>query len=145
MYYGYGPPFGRMITLFILEHIEGDPTHFQFMEEGMPTLFDWSGRNYHKAADDIRKAGQLASVEQITNNDSYDSLSTGLRPIEAASLIGFIMYNYGSALTMQLYHSQESFPEACQAILGIDMADLDQGWREFLPKHAAEVESEEGE
>jgi hypothetical protein len=139
-YYGYGPPFGRMFTLFIIEHLPGDTTHFHFFNEGMPVLFDWSGRNYHQAAYKFLEDGSIDQVGAITDNDSYDSLNALKRQVEAASLIGFMMYTYGNKPVMEIYHSQDSFPNALKDALGIDVATLQKGWKAFLPEHTTEKE-----
>lgn len=141
-YYGYGPSYGRMFTLFIVEHLPGDATQFHFFKEGVPTLYDWSGRNYHQAAYRFLEDGTLDDIMAITDNESYDSLSDLKRQVEAASLIGFMMYTYGSKPVMEVYHSQESFPKALKNALGVDVAALQKGWRAFLPEHTTEKEQE---
>ncbi len=141
-YYGYGPPYGRMFTIFIMEHLPGDITHFNFFKEGLPALYDWSGRNYHQAAYKFLEDGTLDDVKTITDNESYDSLYELKRQVEAASLIGFMMYTYGTKPVMEIYHSQDSFAKALKDVLGVDEATLQKGWREFLPEHTTEKERE---
>jgi hypothetical protein len=144
MYYGYGPPFGRMVAVYILHEVREDSTRFHFMAEGLPTLYDWSGRNYHDAAHQIMTQDRLPSLNKIIDNTSYDTLSMTVRNIAAASFLGFLMHEYGTQRVMEIYATDEAFPEAVENVLGLSVGELEENWRDFLPEHTKEKELERG-
>lgn len=139
-YYGYGGNFGRMITLYLLEKLPGEFSQFKFMNEGMPLLFDWTGRNYHQATSLFLDEGNLDLIDLIVDNQSYESLDFYKRQVEAASLLGFLMYEYGSEQVMTVYHSADSFAAAARAAFGKSLTELQREWEAFLPEHTVEKE-----
>lgn len=142
IYYGYGPPFGRQFAEFVMSKLPGGPSRFAFLQEGIPILLDYTGRNYHHATNNFIGEGLIHSVSELTTNDEYLQLKENMREIEAASLAGYIMWEWGYEKFMQIYHSEKEFPEALKEATGVDVAQLQKQWLLFLPEHTVEKEAE---
>ena len=141
-YYGYGFSYGRAIALYVMANLPEGETEIHFLREGLTALFDFSGRNYHHTSNNFLVEGRLTPVINLAGNASYDKLNRSKRLVEAASLCGYLTYQYGPEKVMQLYHSKDGFREALREIIGIDITQLEQGWRAFMPEHTVEKEKE---
>lgn len=142
IYYGYGPPFGRRIAEFVMSKIPGGPSQFAFMQEGLPMLLDYTGRNYHHATNNFIGEGIIHPVSALTTNEEFVQFKESMREIEAASLVGYIMWEWGYEKFMAIYHSDKKFPDALKETTGADVAQLEKQWLMFLPEHTVEKEAE---
>lgn len=142
IYYGYGPPFGRVFAEFVVSRLPGGESEFAFIREGIPMLLDYSGRNYHQATYNFIADGSLDPVSTLTNNEEYLKLREAMRVIEASSLVAYMMWEWGSEKFMQVYHSDKDFDAALKEVMGIDTAQLEKQWLAFLPEHTDEKEAE---
>ena len=140
IYYGYGPSFGRPFAEFVIANIPGGPTQFDFMKDGLPFLLDYSGRNYHHATNNFLVDGSIDPVASLVSNNEYQSLRETPRQIEAASLIAYLMWEYGNEKFMQIYLSKKSFTEALKEATGLTVDQLESQWHLFLPEHTVEKE-----
>lgn len=140
IYYGYGPPFGRPFAEFVMSKLPDGPSRFAFIHEGVPMLLDYTGRNYHQATFNFIGEGKIHPVATLTSNAEYVQLNQAMREIEAASLCGYMMWEWGYEKFMKIYHSDKEFPEALKEATGADVAQLEKQWLAFLPEHTDEKE-----
>lgn len=143
IYYGFGPPYGRPFTEFVMSKLPEGPSRYMFFREGIPTLLDYSGRNYHHTANDFLVQGTIDPVEVLTTEAKFLELRPGMRAIESASLAGFIMWQWGAPKFMELYHSEDDFPDALEKVLGLNVGQLEDEWHKFLPEHTDEKEAQQ--
>jgi hypothetical protein len=139
-YYGFGPAFGGEIADYLIGKLPGGPSRFAFVREGLPLLLDFSGRNYHHATNNFLQDKTLLGVQFLIDDKAFDNQQGMQKSVEAASLCAYIMYEYGYAKFMQLYHNQSDFPAALKEVLGIDTNKLAKDWEAFLPEHTNEKE-----
>jgi hypothetical protein len=140
-YYGYGPNFGPLIAHYVFEKFPGGDSKWEFLNEGLPVLLDFSGRNYHQASFNFLVDARLASVAELTSESAYEQLNESKRQIEAASFAGFLYEQYGPDTVMQLYHSDAAdFETAASEILDASIVELNETWIEYLPQHTTEAE-----
>ena len=142
IYYGYGPPFGRVFAEFVISKLPQGESQFAFIREGMPMLLDFSGRNYHHSTNNFITDGSIHPVSLITNNSEYLKQNQGMREVEAASLVAYMMWEWGYEKFMMIYHSDKSFDEALKEATGVDTEQLQKQWMLFLPEHTVEKEAE---
>lgn len=140
IYYGYGPSFGRPFAEFVISKIPGGPTQFDFMKEGLPFLLDYSGRNYHHATNNFLTEGSIDPLSSLVANSEYQSLRAVPRQIESASLIAYLMWEFGNEKFMQVYLSKKSFAVALNEATGLSLEQLEKQWHLFLPEHTVEKE-----
>jgi len=137
IFYGYGPVFGRQITEFVMGKI-GQP-HYLFMQEGLPTLYDYSNRNFHDLTYSYVQQGNFDGIKALVDNDSYKELDPAKRQIEAASFCGFMLTQWGTlsyrqkSMFRRVYDSQVSFASAAQQYFEFSMEDLEKQYLNFLP------------
>ncbi|MGB5139693.1 MAG: hypothetical protein WBP29_14255, partial [Candidatus Zixiibacteriota bacterium] len=67
IYYGYGPPFGRVFAEFVMSRLPEGESKFEFIREGTPMLLDYTGRNYHQATFNFLSDGSISPVADLTN------------------------------------------------------------------------------
>lgn len=139
-YYGYGPVYGRNFAEFVISKI--GESKFAFIREGIPLLFDYSGRNYHHSTNNFLADGLLTPVAELTDNISYAQLREQQRQVEAASLCAFIFWEWGPPSFEQIYHSDKDFATALRAALDLSVEELENKWHRFLPEHTVEKEEE---
>ena len=142
IYYGYGPTFGRPFAEFVMSKLPEGPSQFEFVREGVPMLLDYTGRNYHQATFNFIEGQKIHPVSVLTTNADYLQLNQAMREIEAASLCGYIMWEWGYEKFMKIYHSDKAFPEALKETTGVDVAQLESQWLKFLPEHTDEKEAQ---
>ncbi len=141
IYYGYGPPFGRPFAEFVMSKLPEGPSRFAFIREGLPMLLDYTGRNYHQATFNFIGEGIIDPVSSLTTNEEFLKLKGAMREIEASSLCGYMMWEWGYEKFMKIYHSDKDFPAALKEVTGVDVAQLEKQWLEFLPEHTDEKEN----
>lgn len=141
-YYGFGPAVGREIAEYLINKLPSGPSRFAFIRDGLPMLFDHSGRNYHHATNNFVLEKRLLGVPILTDDQAFEKEQGMQKSVEAASLCAYIMYQYGYQKFMQLYHNQSDFPTALKQVLGIDTKTLTTDWEAFLPEHTNEKEAE---
>jgi hypothetical protein len=140
IYYGYGPSFGRPFAEFVIARVPGGPSQFDFMKEGLPFLLDYSGRNYHHATNNFLSEGTIDPLASLMDNGSYQSLRAVPRQIESASLVAYIMWEWGYEKFLKIYHSKADFSVALKEATGLTVDQLENQWHLFLPEHTVEKE-----
>lgn len=140
-FYGYGPNYGPLVANYVMENLPFGKSKFSFMNEGLPLLLDFSGRNYHQAAFNFLNNGTLNPVSELTDSTLFEELSPARRSILSASFIGYLYSDFGPDTVQQIYRFEtDDFAAAAKQILGKSVQELNQGWVEFLPKHTNEME-----
>ncbi|MFH2055682.1 MAG: hypothetical protein ABIJ61_06975 [bacterium] len=140
-FYGYGPNYGPMMPQYVIENFPAGRSQFDFFNEGMLLALDFSGKNYNQACFNFLSDGTLNPVSELTDNSLYQQISEVRRPIEAASLISYLYDTFGLLKVQKLYRSERnSFEAAAEYILEKTVAELHEGWVEYLPKHTNEME-----
>jgi len=137
-YYGYGPAMGPHISVYATQNLPQGTSKFAFIQDGLISLFDYSGRNYHHTSNVEREKGELTSIIEIGNNKRYNELNKVKKVVEAASICGFLLYEYGSEKFMQIYTSEKNITDTFQEVLGVSIDEVEKGWREFLPTQSNE-------
>jgi hypothetical protein len=112
------------------------------MREGVPMLLDYSGRNYHHSTNNFLHDGRLDPISKLADDDSYAGMEGSQKKVEAASLCGYIMYEYGYEKFMTIYHDGGKFEDAVKKTLNVEVDSLQRSWEAFLPEHTVEKEAE---
>jgi hypothetical protein len=140
-FYPYGPNYGPLMSQYVLERLPDGPSKFDFFNEGMLLLLDFSGRNYNQATFNFLENGNLNPAAELIDNALYSQISPSRRAITAASFVSYLIDTFGLEQSQQLYRSEhETFAAAADEILGKTIEELQQGWLEYLPKHTNEME-----
>lgn len=124
-------PYGYQLTKFLLEKKGIKPGKFRVMNEGVPNLLDFSGFNYHDKTNRLVNSKRFVHLAELGDNARFDSLDFTLRRAEAASLCGFIMYNYGLERLFMLWQSSVDWKKSVESIFQVPMDDFEKYWLDF--------------
>lgn len=105
IYYDVFYPLGAPIAELMMKRVHPEGSRFNFVNEGFPTLIDFSGQNYHARAFEHLENGTLIPLDTLLDTLLYKGLPYPQRKEQAASFIGYLTLNYGSAPIVGLVKS----------------------------------------
>jgi hypothetical protein len=124
-------PFGLELARYLVRKMPVRMTDHKVLYDGLVTLLDYSGYDYHHNAYSLIEMKQFIPLDSLINNESYARADSTYRAWEAASLVGFITYNFGFNRFMMLWQSTASFPESIKQFFNADMKKFEDGWVKF--------------
>lgn len=124
-------PYGYQLAKFLLNKKGIKPGQFDVLNEGVPHVLDFSGFNYHDKTIRYYNSGMLTGVLDLGDNDKFDSLDFAIRRAEAASLSGFIMFNYGLPRMLMLWKSSVDWKKSIETIFQLPVDEFEQNWLAF--------------
>ena len=137
IYHEMFSPLGIGITKLMMEQVIPGGSSFDFINEGLPTLFDFSGKNYHKLALQHIEDGTAFTIMDIVDNEKYRKMPEQQRKEEAASFIGYLTYKFGSTPLLGLMKYDLSANATLMMSTKMNPQVHDLAWRNNLPKLAS--------
>ncbi len=127
MPYNLGAP--MMDYLLTLWHPEG--TRHKFLKEGIMTMFDFSGQDYHGMTLNYRDDDKLVSLTYLSEDTTINVYAEKYFSAEAASFIAFVIDTYGMVGLEKLYVSKQPFDKAVFGLFKIKSPQLQERWLKF--------------
>ncbi len=104
-----------------------EPRH-KFLRNGLVTLLNNSGANFHKRTLDSYQNGGFWPLRQLAVDSALNGYSERRESAMAASFVDFAVYRYGVGKLADLYRSEDEFGVAVEKIFGVSTADLQTQW-----------------
>jgi hypothetical protein len=95
VFYEIFAPLGQGIAELMLNRAAPGGCKFDFVNEGIPTLLDFSGVDYHERAIELFEDGKGYPMSELVDNEAYAKMPRDIRRQQAASFLGFLSYVYG--------------------------------------------------
>ncbi|MCK4657601.1 MAG: hypothetical protein KAT85_11235 [candidate division Zixibacteria bacterium] len=137
IFYEMFAPLGTGITELMLNRVNPGGSKFAFVNEGLPTLLDFSGEDYHEKALGFIESGEAIPVADMVDNDKYTRMPRQLRREQAASFLGFLSYNYGPKPIIGLLKQDISANGILTIATKKNLNILEAEWKNDLPRLAA--------
>jgi hypothetical protein len=134
IFYDIFSSLGTGIAQLMLNQMAPEGSAFDFVNEGFPTLLDYSGTNYHEIAYQHVQNGTAIPIADLVDNDKYDELPKQQRREEAASFIGFLTYTFGSAPLVALVKEKLSANGIFMISTKRNVEVLEAEWKNALPR-----------
>ncbi len=125
------PPFGTPLAEYLVDNMGLRRTDYDFLRDGLVALRDYSGSDYHHNAASLIELKQFIPLDSLINNESYARQESRPRQWEAASLVGYLTYNFGINRFKMLWQTTASFDKAVQELFDMDMKTLEEQWLGF--------------
>ena len=120
--------YGTTIMKYLLPKWEHTEPQYKFLKEGLITLMDHSGQNYHKSTFDLIDSGKFVPLVQLAEDTIVNSDMERIQSSFSASFVDFIVYYYGIDLFRVLYKSRGDFSDAVNGIFKISPDSLQNLW-----------------
>ncbi|MEA1981864.1 MAG: hypothetical protein U9N54_12975 [candidate division Zixibacteria bacterium] len=132
----YSMPFnlGASMTEYVLYNWHPIEPKFNFIKQGIMTLFDFSGQDYHEMTLNFIDEKKLLSLEELVADTTINMFYEKYQSAEAASFVAFVLENYHLEALEKLYLSEDSFPKAVNEIFKTNVDVLQNRWLEFTEK-----------
>ncbi len=135
-------PWGLELARYLTDKMDIRMTDFRFLYDGLVTLLDYSGNDYHHSTISLIEFKRFISIDSLINNESYARADSLNREWEAASVVGFITYNFGINRFKMLWQSAASFEESTNELFGVDLKKFESGWLIFAHKYYQGIKTE---
>jgi len=123
---------GTSLTDFLLPRWSQVEPDGRLVWHGIRTLFDLSGYNYHAETQQLINRGQFIPLADLAVDEFMASDSERTQSAEAASLVAYIMAQYGNDGLRLLYESPVSFEESVEQQFGVSVDSLQEEWLRFV-------------
>lgn len=140
IHWGLPHSYGYQLTKYLLAKRGISPGRFAVINEGLPTLLDFSGINYHEMMTRLADEGAFAGLARLGDNTVFDSMAEDVRRGHSASLVGYIMYTYGPERVLALGNSQEGWQESIEANFQLGIDEFEENWLDFAREHSGPPE-----
>lgn len=140
IHWGNKYPYGYELTRFLLRRRGYEPGRFEVINQGIPFLLDYSGMNYHDKTNRRVNSGVLYGLARLGDEAHFDSLDFAPRRAEAASLTGFIMYDYGVNRLFMLAESSADWKRSIETIFQVPMVEFERTWLAFAREQSNDPE-----
>ncbi len=124
-------PYGYQLTKYMLDKGGYPPGRFKVINEGIPHLLDYSGRNYHDITNRIVNSGVFVSLDLLGKNTIFDSLDYRIKQAESASLCGYLMFNYGVDRLFLIMQSEMDWQPTLERIVQLPFDEIETDWLRF--------------
>lgn len=128
-------PWGLELARYLTDKMDIRMTDFRFLYDGLVTLLDYSGNDYHHNTISLVELKRYIPIDSLINNGSYTRADSLNREWEAASMVGFITYNFGINRFKMLWQSAASFEESTKQLFGVDLKKFETGWLAFAHRY----------
>lgn len=136
VYYEIFSPLGKGITEIMMRQVAPEGSKFEFVNEGFPTLLDFSGANYHANSYQHLEDGTLFPIADMIDNEKYLTLPEIQRKEQAASFLGYITLNHGSTPLLGLLKEKVSANGIMMMTMKRSPEVLEHEWKISLPRLA---------
>lgn len=136
-------PFGLELARFLINKMDIRMTDYRVLYDGLATLLDYSGYDYHHNTYSLVELGRFIPLDTLINNESYARADSVYRTWEAASLVGFITYNFGINRFKMLWQSTSPFKESVKELFGVELDKFQEGWLQFAKVYYQGIKTEE--
>lgn len=136
IFYEIFSPLGAPIAELMMKRVAPEGSKYEFVNEGFPTLLDFSGENYHQNVLYQVENGTAYDIDSLVNNDFYLRQPFQQRREQAASFLGFLTKNYGSAPLLGLLKQDLSVNGILMMATKKSFAVLAAEWKATLPEIA---------
>ncbi|SYZ73934.1 exported hypothetical protein [Candidatus Zixiibacteriota bacterium] len=127
-------PFGLELARYLIDKMDIRMTDFRVLYDGLATLLDYSGSDYHHLTYSLIEIKQFIPLDSLANNESYARADSLHRNWEAASIVAFITYNFGINRLKMLWQSTATFDKSIKELFGVDIKRFQEGWLRFAEK-----------
>ncbi len=134
IFYEILAPLGTGITKYMMTLAAPQGSQFEFVNEGLPTLLDFSGEDYHERALDYFENDEMFPLTQLVDNEVYAKLPQLARREQAASFLGFLSYDYGPRPIVGLLREGLSANGILMIATKKSLEVLEQEWKSELPR-----------
>jgi hypothetical protein len=99
---------------------------------------EWNGRGIHELAKEQLMTNRLPMLSQMLNYGDLVDIDVNLATPAAASFFGFVYEQKGPQKILELFgaangvNSYPNFAVVFERVYGVDLADIEKGWRAFL-------------
>lgn len=153
IHWGRKTPFGLELARFLIDKWGIRRTDFDFLYEGLATLRDYAGLDYHHQTAALLQMKRYIPLDSLIDNDTFERLTALGKPTdasikiggtgpndpliatycrwEAASFVAFITYNYGINRFKMLWQSTASFEKAIRELFNMDLKTFEDKWLAF--------------
>jgi hypothetical protein len=107
-----------------------EPRHM-FLKHGLISLLDFSGQNYHQFTLNYIEDTTFIPLEKLAVDTTVNSNSERKQSGEAASLVDYLVFNFGIGKLGELYRSVLPFDSAVAQIYGMNVSEMQDHWLEF--------------
>lgn len=129
-------PYAYQLTKYLLEKKGIKPGQFTVVYEGLAHLLDFSGKNYHDQTNKLVNSAEFVVLSELGDNEVFKALPLHIQRAESASLVGYLMYNYGLDRIIMLNSSLSGWEESLETLFNKDVADLERSWLDFALVHS---------
>lgn len=126
------PPFGTPLARYLVGHMGIRRTDWNFLYDGLITLRDYSGRNYHHNVAGLIEMGRYIPLDSLIDNEAFARQDKYHREWEAASFVGTITFNFGVNRFKMLWQSTASFDKSIEELFGMSIQEFEEKWKEFV-------------
>ncbi|MFH2034810.1 MAG: hypothetical protein ABIJ45_00265 [Candidatus Zixiibacteriota bacterium] len=124
-------PFGLELAKFLIDKMDIRKTDYQVLYDGLATLRDYSGRDFHHNTAAYLEIGRFIPLDTLIDNNAYARANKNQREGEAASLVAFITYNWGINRFKMLWQSTNTFEQSTRELFEYDLKTFEDKWLEF--------------
>ncbi len=134
---------GLELARYLIDRMDIRMTDLKFLYDGLASLLDYSGYDYHHSTISLVEIKQLIPLDSLTNNESYARADSLHREWEAASIVGFVTFNFGINRFKMLWQSAVPFDESVKQLFNVDPKKFESGWLIFARKYYQGIKSEQ--
>lgn len=127
----YWPNFARGVSLMqhLLLRWYPEGTTQPVIHHGLIALFDFDGKDYHQITLEMLKDDTMfIPLSRLSTDPGLDSEQERRQSAEAASLVGFLLGQYGPGTIESLYLARDPFDSAVQRLTGLTVDSLQSEW-----------------
>jgi hypothetical protein len=128
--------FGQPVTKRLLPLWSSKVTKFKFLKEGIITLMDGTGENYHVRTQNFSDSGQLIALNKLAEDTTVDADRDRYRSAMAASFVDYVAYAYGILFLKDLYESDDTFDKSVADIFMLPVDSLEKDWLKVVEQVA---------
>lgn len=132
IHWGRPVALGVPIITYLIPKMNIRPTDFRVLYDGLVTLRDYSGNDYHDQTGMLHKIGQYIPLDSMFNNEAFLRRQILYRRQEAASLVAYITYTYGINRFKMLWQSAADYKKSIEELFQTDYEKFEEDWKTFV-------------
>jgi hypothetical protein len=125
---------GTTLTQYLLPKWHPEKPRYRFLKEGLMTLFDYSGQDYHEYTLNFIDEDRLVPLLELARDTAINAYKGSYPVAEAASFVAFFVDRYGIEGLNALYMSQEPFEVAVSKLFKTDVEAMQKEWLEYADR-----------
>ncbi len=123
---------GTPIMKYLIPKWQPGPPGNRFLRNGLLTLLDNSGENYHERTVSNYRRGTLEHLSELAVNPFLESDEQCRQSAMAASFVDFVVFNFGVETFKRLWDSDHDFETAVEDEFDITVDSLHTLWVTML-------------